>query len=127
MIVDEQKPFLRGGHLFSNSGHLRRLYRQNDNRLLRRFPWRAEERAPILQVLGAAVVPDDIDVVALRHREGLSQRDFATIYGLPFDSLRSWERTGKPGGAKPTQAARAYLLMIQRHPHLVRRALGVAF
>jgi DNA-binding XRE family transcriptional regulator len=108
---------LCGGH-----DGLRRIYRLKDNRLLRRFPWKAEDRAPILEALGVAVVPEQINVRELRGREGLSQRDFARIYGLPFDSLRSWER-----GAKPTQSARAFLRLIEAHPHIVRRALGVKF
>jgi DNA-binding transcriptional regulator YiaG len=108
---------VRGGHV-----GMRRIYRVNDHRLLRRLPWKAENRAPILEALGVASVPDHIDVAKLREREGLSQKDFARLYGVPFDSLRAWER-----GARPTQAARALLHLIKMHPHIVRRALGVKF
>jgi DNA-binding transcriptional regulator YiaG len=98
----------------------RRLYRLKDRRLLRRLPWRAEDRKPVLDVLGAAQVPDVIDVWALREREGLSRDDFARLYGLSSDSVRSWER-----GTVPSHATRAYLAVIEASPHIVRRALGV--
>ncbi|MCZ8195968.1 MAG: helix-turn-helix domain-containing protein [Hyphomonadaceae bacterium] len=100
----------RNGH-----AHGRRLCRINDCRLLRRLPWKAENRTPILEVLGSAQVPVVIDVKALRERE-----DFASIYGLLVDSVRSWER-----GTAPSRAIRAYLAIIAHAPHIVRRGLGV--
>jgi hypothetical protein len=105
-------------------GHVgaRRLYRLKDHRLLRRLPWRAEDRQPILDALGEANVPEAVDVRALRQREGLSQRDFACLYGLPFASVRSWEK-----GVTPSQSTRAYLRVIEAAPHIVRRSLGVAY
>jgi DNA-binding transcriptional regulator YiaG len=106
---------IRGGHALG-----RRLYRIKDNRLLRRLPWKSEDRAPILEALGAATVPDHVDVRALRGREGLSRQDFARIYGLSLDSVRSWER-----GVRPSKATRAYLATIAANPQTVRRALGV--
>jgi len=106
---------VRNGH-----AHGRRLYRVNDHRLLRRLPWKAENRTPILEALGSAQVPDVIDVKALRDREGLSREDFASIYGLSVDSVRSWER-----GTVPSRATRAYLAIISHAPHIVRRGLGV--
>ena len=117
MSQTQFKPALdvRGGYA---SG--RRLYRLNDKRLLRRLPWRAADRAPILEALGSARVPDAINVLSLRQREGLSIDDFAQIYGLNVDSIRSWER-----GTKPSQATRAYLALIEAVPHIVRRTLGV--
>ena len=106
---------VRNGH-----AHGRRLYRVNDHRLLRRLPWKAENRTPILEALGSASVPNEIDVKALRDREGLSREDFASIYGLSVDSVRSWER-----GTVPSRATRAYLAIIFHAPHIVRRGLGV--
>jgi DNA-binding transcriptional regulator YiaG len=100
----------------------RRIHRLNDARLLRRLPWKAEDRQPILEALGSAQVPDEIDVRALRQREGLSQRDFARIYGLPYPSVRSWEC-----GVTPSQSTRAYLRTIEVSPHIVRRSLGLAY
>jgi DNA-binding XRE family transcriptional regulator len=100
----------------------RRLYRIKDQRLLRRLPWKSADRAPILDALGSANVPASFDVRALRQREGLSRQDFASIYGLSLDSVRSWER-----GVVPSKATRAYLACIWASPHIVRRALGVRF
>ena len=108
---------LRGG--FANG---RRVYRLKDNRLLRNLPWKTEARAPILEALGKAKVPDGIDVKALRGREGLSQRDFAALYGISLSVVKSWER-----GVMPSQTSRAYLTIIKAHPQIVRRALGVAW
>jgi DNA-binding transcriptional regulator YiaG len=98
----------------------RRVVRLRDHRLLRRLPWRTTEREPVLEALGAAVVPAKVDIRALRVREGLSQRDFSRLYGLPYDSVRAWE-----GGTVPSQATRAFLTLIKEHPDIVRRALGV--
>jgi DNA-binding transcriptional regulator YiaG len=97
----------------------RRVHRTSDRRLLRRLPWRAEDREPVLAALGAPCIPD-VDVRALRAREGLSQADFARIYGLRLETVRSWEK-----GARPSQTARAYLALIAGAPHVVRRTLGL--
>jgi DNA-binding XRE family transcriptional regulator len=58
--------------------------------------------------------------IDLRDREGLSREDFASMYGLSVDSVRSWER-----GTVPSRATRAYLAIIAHAPHIVRRGLGV--
>lgn len=98
----------------------RRLYQRRDNRLLRRLPWRAEDRAPVLEHLGTATIPD-VDLRALREREGLSRPDFAALYGLPVSCVEKWET----GAAQPNRAARVLLAVIRDHPHLVRRTLGL--
>ena len=105
-------------------GHVgeRRIHRLKDARLLRRLPWKALDRQPILEAVGQANVPDAVDVRALRQREGLSQRDFARLYGLPYPSVRSWE-----SGVTPSQSTRAYLRVIEASPHIVRRSLGLAY
>jgi DNA-binding transcriptional regulator YiaG len=100
----------------------RRIHRLKDHRLLRRLPWRAEDRQPILEALGSAQVPDEFDVRALRQREGLSRDDFAAIYGLSARAVQSWEQ-----GQTPSKAARAYLAIIKASPQTVRRGLGVTW
>ena len=50
---------------------------------------------------------------------GLSQQEFADVFGIPIGTLRDWEQ----GRATPDQAARAYLKVIARDPEVVRRAL----
>jgi DNA-binding transcriptional regulator YiaG len=117
MTQTQNPPTLRAGHVGT-----RRIYRVKDHRLLRRLPWKSEDRAPIRAALGSAIVPETIDIKALRGREGLSREDFADFYGLSVDSVRSWER-----GVLPSKASRAYLSVIQASPHTVRRALGVGY
>ena len=98
----------------------RRLHRVSDTRLLRRLPWRRDKRDAILEALGAPARPPAVDIRKLREREGLSRPDFAAIYGIGEQSLKRWE-----AGATPPAAARALLAVIEAHPHLVRRALGL--
>jgi DNA-binding transcriptional regulator YiaG len=62
----------------------------------------------------------EIDVGALRRRLGLSQPAFARRYRLSAASLRKWEQ----GLRAPDAAARAYLTVIGREPHLVAAALS---
>jgi putative transcriptional regulator len=50
---------------------------------------------------------------------GLSQREFAEVFGIPIGTLRDWEQ----GRFEPDQAARSYLKVIARNPKAVRAAL----
>ena len=52
----------------------------------------------------------------------MTQRAFADVFGFTLAQLRDWEQ----GRASPTHAARAYLLVIDREPEAVQRALKVA-
>ena len=67
-------------------------------------------------------VPDEIDVKALRRKLKLSQAAFARRYGFSPARIRDWEQ----GRSKPDGALRAYLLVIQREPQAVERALAAA-
>ena len=67
-------------------------------------------------------VPIDIDVKALRRRLRLSQEQFARRYGFTPARIRDWEQ----GRSKPDGAVRAYLLVIEREPEAVARALAAA-
>lgn len=64
--------------------------------------------------------PHRVDARGLRHRMGLSQEQFALEFGLELSTLRNWEQ----GRSEPDTAANAYLLMIDRDPDAVRRALA---
>ena len=64
-------------------------------------------------------VPSSIDVRGMRRRLGMTQQTFADAFGFTIAQLRDWEQ----GRATPTHAARAYLLVIEREPEAVRRAL----
>ncbi len=67
-------------------------------------------------------VPVDIDVKALRRRLRLSQEQFARRYGFTPARIRDWEQ----GRSKPDGAVRAYLIVIEREPDAVARALAAA-
>ena len=62
------------------------------------------------------------EVKAIRRRSGLSQAAFAASYGLNLRTLQDWEQ----GRAQPDGPARAYLLVIDREPRAVARALAAA-
>jgi putative transcriptional regulator len=65
-------------------------------------------------------VPDPIDVKAIRERSGLTQKEFATRYGFSDRTLQQWEQ----GRQRPDSAVRAYLMVIDREPAAVHRALA---
>ena len=62
----------------------------------------------------------EIDVAAIRNRLGLSQAGFAEQFGLELSSIRNWEQ----GRRQPDVSARALLMVIDREPEAVRRALS---
>jgi putative transcriptional regulator len=68
----------------------------------------------------AAHVPEEVDVVAIRRRLGLSQAEFASRFGFKLDALQNWEQ----GRRRPEGAARAFLRVIEREPEAVQRALA---
>ena len=65
-------------------------------------------------------VPDAIDVRAILEKTGLSQTEFANRYGFSGRTLQQWEQ----GRQRPDSAVRAYLLVIDREPAAVQRALA---
>lgn len=67
-------------------------------------------------------VPAEIDVKAIRAREGLSQDAFAIRYGFSPASIKQWEQKRR----KPDPAARVLLTVIDREPEAVQRALAGA-
>ncbi|MFI4987384.1 MAG: helix-turn-helix domain-containing protein [Alphaproteobacteria bacterium] len=67
-----------------------------------------------------AHVPEDVDVVAIRKRLGLSQGEFAARFGFKLDALQNWEQ----GRRRPEGPARALLRVIEREPEAVQRALA---
>jgi putative transcriptional regulator len=67
-------------------------------------------------------VPSDIDVKALRKKLKLSQAEFASRYGFGLARVKDWEQ----GRSRPDSAIRAYLLVIEREPDAVHRALVAA-
>ncbi|SFW26016.1 DNA-binding transcriptional regulator [Nitrosovibrio sp. Nv17] len=64
-------------------------------------------------------VPERIDVKAIRARLDMTQEEFAGRFGFSVNTLRHWEQ----GSRQPEGPARAYLLVINRAPDAVRKAL----
>ncbi|MFD2579664.1 helix-turn-helix domain-containing protein [Novosphingobium colocasiae] len=56
----------------------------------------------------------------LRHRLGLSQTEFAAVYGIPVANLRQYELARH----MPPPAVRAYLKVIEAEPEMVRRVIA---
>jgi putative transcriptional regulator len=67
-------------------------------------------------------VPAHVDVKAIRTGLGMTQRAFAVRFGFSINTLRHWEQ----GRREPEGPARAYLLVIERAPRVVERALKIA-
>ncbi len=67
-------------------------------------------------------VPEQIDVKAIRTGLGMTQDEFASQFGFSVHTLRHWEQ----GSRRPEGPTRAYLLVIDRAPKVVRKALQSA-
>lgn len=65
-------------------------------------------------------VPADVDVAKIRYALRMTQAEFAGTFGFPPGTVRDWEQ----GRRCPDTAARAYLLVIDRNPDAVRKALA---
>lgn len=66
-------------------------------------------------------VPEEIDVKAIRKSLGMTQEEFGFRYGFG-KRVRDWEQKIK----RPDGAMRAYLIVIQKNPEAVNRALEAA-
>jgi putative transcriptional regulator len=64
-------------------------------------------------------VPGPVDVKAIRAKSGFSQAEFAKRFGFSLRTLQDWEF----GRTQPPSAVRAYLIVIDRFPDTVERAL----
>ncbi len=67
-------------------------------------------------------IPEDIDVKAIRAKLDMTQEEFAGSFGFSVNTLRHWEQ----GRRVPEGPARAYLLVIDRNPKAVQKALKAA-
>jgi len=67
-------------------------------------------------------VPGEIDVRAIRTKLGMTQEEFARRFGFSVNTLRHWEQ----GKRQPEGPTRAYLLVIDRAPKAVQKALEAA-
>jgi putative transcriptional regulator len=67
-------------------------------------------------------VPATMDVKAIRAKLGMTQVQFAGEFGFNVNTLRHWEQ----GVRQPEGPARAYLVVIDRAPEAVQKALHAA-
>jgi putative transcriptional regulator len=63
---------------------------------------------------------DPGSVVAIRAKLGLSQSEFAHVFGISLDTLQNWEQ----GRRKPSGAARVLLRVAERHPEALLEAVA---
>lgn len=70
----------------------------------------------------AVTVPDAVDVRRIRRKLRMTQEEFALRYGFSVKNIRNWEQ----GIRQPEGPARAYLVVIDREPKMVERALNPA-
>src|ERR1700687_965827 len=64
-------------------------------------------------------VPAEVDVKCIRKKVGLTQPEFAARFGFNVARVRDWEQ----GRSRPDGALRAYLIVIDRKPEVVKEAL----
>lgn len=67
-------------------------------------------------------VPAGVDVKAIRAKLGMTQEEFAGRFGFSINTLRHWEQ----GKRVPEGPTRAYLIVIDRAPKAVQKALTAA-
>ena len=67
-------------------------------------------------------IPAKLDVKAIRSRLKMTQQQFAARFGFNINTLRHWEQ----GRRRPEGPTRAYLLVIDREPEAVQKALRIA-
>lgn len=60
-----------------------------------------------------------MDVKAIRNKVGMSQREFATSFGISLGTLRHWER----GDRQPHGPARVLLTVLAKEPEAVLHVL----
>ncbi len=56
----------------------------------------------------------------LRNRLGMTQQEFADVFGIPANSIRQYEI----GRYMPPAAVRAYLKVIEAEPEMVKRVMA---
>ncbi len=66
------------------------------------------------------VVPEQVDVRAIRQGLKMSQRRFAQTFGFSVYSIRNWEQ----GKRQPEGSARVLLTVISKEPEAVVRSLS---
>lgn len=65
------------------------------------------------------VVPEHVDVAALRKRLDMSQAEFSATFGFAKSAIRDWEQKRR----QPERSARVLLKVIEKNPKAVFDAL----
>jgi putative transcriptional regulator len=66
------------------------------------------------------VVPDAVDVKAIRKAVDMTQEEFAKVYGFNIAAVRSWEQ----GTRKPNRSSRILLKVIEKRPNIIREVFA---
>jgi putative transcriptional regulator len=64
--------------------------------------------------------PKEIDVKSVRHKLHLSQKEFASYFGVSVRTIQEWEQHRR----SPTATARNFLKVIEQAPKIVQKALA---
>jgi DNA-binding transcriptional regulator YiaG len=72
-----------------------------------------------LGVTARRVTRPEVDPKQVREASGLSQADFARLFGLELDTLQNWEQ----GRNKPDNLAQIYLSIVQNFPEIPKAIL----
>ena len=64
-------------------------------------------------------IPKNLDVRRIRQKLDMTQRGFADYFGVNLRTVQDWEQ----GRRVPSGASRNFLLVIDREPEAVHRAL----
>lgn len=67
-------------------------------------------------------IPDNINVKSVREKLGLTQQQFAMQFGFNLATVRNWEQ----GIRVPPGPARVLLVVVDKEPEAVKRALAAA-
>jgi putative transcriptional regulator len=65
-------------------------------------------------------IPEEIDVRRIREQFHMSQAQFAKEFGFSVRTLQEWEQ----GRSVPRGVSKHFLLVLQREPEAVKRALA---
>ena len=64
----------------------------------------------------------DIDVKAIRERLHMTQEVFSETFAIPVSTLKKWQTNNRV----PEGPTKAYLTVIEKNPHAVKKALHSA-
>lgn len=67
-------------------------------------------------------IPERLDVKAIRGKVCMSQEEFARHFGVSKRTVQDWEQHRR----NPSGPSRAFLVVIDREPEAVRRALAAS-